>query len=403
VGQTISKSSMLGIIFGLGIVIVFIIVMLMLGQNNVAELSKPSDIAQQSAKVIYDKACATCHTTGMLNAPKLGDKTDWEPRIIKGEAILLQNAINGFNIMPPRGGAYLSDEDMQLVLQYMLSSIEFKTSPEVPLKDLKPKLSEAVTIEIPKVITQTPVAEAKSQPLKVTSPSASGKSVYDRVCMACHNTGILNAPKLGDKADWAARIEKGEATLIKNSINGFNTMPPRGGNFVNDADMQLAVQYMLASVGFETSPEPVKVVEITPNPVKPVEPKSEPIITKPKVLETTKEIPKAVTIPKMPEIPKEVIKTSKLVSSTPIATSPKQGKDIYDATCKSCHIVGIAGAPKVTEKKDWEQRLAKGEEILVQSAINGLNIMPPKGGNANLTDEEVKLAVQYMLKIIKVR
>ncbi|MFK5971023.1 MAG: c-type cytochrome [Candidatus Marithrix sp.] len=375
--QTNNKSSMLGIIFGLGIVVAFIVVLLIIGKNNVTESVEISDTSQHAGKVIYEKACVACHKTGVLNAPKLGNKIDWEKRIIKSEEVLLQNAANGFNTMPPRGGTFLSDTDLKLAVQYMLASIKPKTK------------SEPVEIKL-----------SISKPVKIVDQSA-GKAVYDRLCMACHNTGILHAPKLGNKDDWQARIEKGEDILVQNSIKGFNSMPPRGGSFVNDADMQLAVQYMLASVGFENSSpssEPVAKVVTTPK-------ISEPPIEQPKEVIKIDTLTEVVKVPKIiskPEIPKITKVIPKIVTdiSPVLAVSPKQGKDIYDMTCKSCHIVGIAGAPKIAEKKDWQQRIPKGEDVLVQNAIKGINIMPPKGGNSDLTDEEVKLAVQYMLKNI---
>ena len=160
---------------------------------------------------------------------------------------------------------------------------------------------------------------------------------------------------------------------------------------------------MLSSVGFETSSPSVESVKIA-------EAVTTTIINKPVIPAKPKETAKIVIKPKPPEIVKEVSKpvvkveapkvVADISTSSLVTTSPKQGKNIYDITCKSCHIVGIAGAPKITEKKDWIQRLPKGENVLIQNAINGINIMPPKGGNSKLTEDEVKLAVQYMLKII---
>ncbi|MBE9563183.1 MAG: cytochrome c5 family protein, partial [Proteobacteria bacterium] len=214
----------------------------------------------------------------------------------------------------------------------------------------------------------------------VDTNQKSGEQVYNRVCMACHNTGLLKAPKLGDKDDWVTRIEKGEAILLQNSINGFNAMPPRGGNFVDDADMKLALQYMLASVGVETLVS-VPVVKNTPAPVKQVA--TQPIIKIPA-------IPKVVSNPPISK-PK----------TASVAASSSKGKNVYDNTCKSCHVVGIAGAPRIAEKKDWETRILKDEAELIKNAINGFNIMPPKGGNVKLTNSEVRLAVEYMLEVIK--
>ena len=74
-----------------------------------------------------------------------------------------------------------------------------------------------------------------------------------------------------------------------------------------------------------------------------------------------------------------------------------QGGQVYEKACKLCHDMGVAGAPKLGDKAAWEPRLAKGMEVLYGSAINGLNAMPAKGGNAGLSDGEVKNSVAYMV------
>ena len=72
------------------------------------------------------------------------------------------------------------------------------------------------------------------------------------------------------------------------------------------------------------------------------------------------------------------------------------GKAVYEKTCKLCHSAGIAGAPKFGDTAEWEKRMAKGMATLEASAINGLGIMPAKGGNKKLSDDEVKAAVAYL-------
>ena len=69
---------------------------------------------------------------------------------------------------------------------------------------------------------------------------------------------------------------------------------------------------------------------------------------------------------------------------------------IYNATCAACHNVGVAGAPKLVAE-DWTERLTKGVDGLTASAINGIGIMPPKGGRGDLSDETIRAAVEYML------
>lgn len=79
--------------------------------------------------------------------------------------------------------------------------------------------------------------------------AADGKSVYDTTCVACHATGVANAPKLGDKAAWAPRVATGKDALVKSVVTGKGAMPPKAGNAgLAEADIKAAVDYMLSSV-----------------------------------------------------------------------------------------------------------------------------------------------------------
>lgn len=77
------------------------------------------------------------------------------------------------------------------------------------------------------------------------------------------------------------------------------------------------------------------------------------------------------------------------------------GKKTYDATCSVCHGTGVAGAPKFGDKAAWAPRLKTGIETLYASAIKGKAAMPAKGGNASLSDADVKAAVDYMAAAAK--
>lgn len=76
------------------------------------------------------------------------------------------------------------------------------------------------------------------------------------------------------------------------------------------------------------------------------------------------------------------------------------GKGVYDKACALCHVAGVAGAPKLTDKADWAPRIAQGKETLYKHAIEGYQgtkgMMPPKGGSSMLSDEQVKASVDYM-------
>lgn len=74
-----------------------------------------------------------------------------------------------------------------------------------------------------------------------------------------------------------------------------------------------------------------------------------------------------------------------------------KGEKIYTATCLACHGAGVLGAPKFGDKTAWQPRIATGNATLYTNALNGVKMMPPKGGNAMLKDDEVKAAVDYMV------
>ena len=69
---------------------------------------------------------------------------------------------------------------------------------------------------------------------------------------------------------------------------------------------------------------------------------------------------------------------------------------IIKANCAMCHAGGLMGAPKIGDVGLWAPRIAQGKEMLINNAIKGIRMMPAKGGNAKLTDEEVAAAVISM-------
>jgi cytochrome c5 len=79
------------------------------------------------------------------------------------------------------------------------------------------------------------------------------------------------------------------------------------------------------------------------------------------------------------------------------------GKATYDSTCSACHAAGLAGAPKAGDRAAWSARIkaAKGKAGLYASSLKGKGAMPAKGGNAALSDEAVKAAVDYLLATAK--
>jgi cytochrome c5 len=77
---------------------------------------------------------------------------------------------------------------------------------------------------------------------------------------------------------------------------------------------------------------------------------------------------------------------------------PQSAEDVVAQVCAGCHTPGVMGAPKIGAAGDWQSRMDGGLQQLVQNAITGIGAMPPKGGNPNLTDEQVREAVILMLQ-----
>jgi cytochrome c5 len=80
----------------------------------------------------------------------------------------------------------------------------------------------------------------------VASGPRSGKDIYSSNCMACHSSGALGAPKLGDAAAWTAHLEKGFDAMTANAISGINAMPARGTCATcSDEEIKQTVQYIV--------------------------------------------------------------------------------------------------------------------------------------------------------------
>lgn len=93
-----------------------------------------------------------------------------------------------------------------------------------------------------------PAAEAGGEQVAMAAGAEGvGKTIYSGACFACHDQGVLNAPKLGDKEAWGTRLEQGKETLYNSALQGKGTMPAKGGRAdLSDDDIKAAVDYMLS-------------------------------------------------------------------------------------------------------------------------------------------------------------
>lgn len=84
-----------------------------------------TQVSADAGEKLFGSVCTTCHTAGLMGAPKLADKADWAPRIAQGKDTLYKNAIVGYQgksgVMPARGGSQASDEEVKAAVDYMVS------------------------------------------------------------------------------------------------------------------------------------------------------------------------------------------------------------------------------------------------------------------------------------------
>lgn len=85
-------------------------------------------------------------------------------------------------------------------------------------------------------------------------------------------------------------------------------------------------------------------------------------------------------------------------ASEEASSEPRSGSEVYDSACAACHNSGAAGAPKMGDSDAWADRIDKGLDTLVDHAINGFNAMPAKGGCSSCSDEEIEVAVEYIVE-----
>jgi len=223
-----------------------------------------------------------------------------------------------------------------------------------------------------------------------------GKEIYDAVCASCHASGVLDSPKLGDKAAWEARAAGGLDALLANVTKGKGSMSAKGGDpSLTDAEIRAVVLYMTKESGLDLG----GAVEEKKEAPTAEAPKKEEAKTEKKV-EEKPAVAVAPTPTKAPESqPAPAVPAAPVVAAAPATPAPSiDGKKIYDSACFACHASGVAGSPKLGDKAAWAPRIATGMDALYNISLKGKGARPPKGGNMSLSDDKVKAAVDYMVE-----
>ncbi|MFY0587578.1 c-type cytochrome [Burkholderia pseudomallei] len=233
-----------------------------LAQVDIKDANAPH--VYKTGEEVYKAVCVTCHGTGAAGAPKFGDAAAWAPRIAAGYDEVLHLALTGKGAMPPRGGTNpddYSDYEIARAVVYMANQGGAKfAEPAQPAANAAPA-SGAAAASAPgasdaagnsqaaaamAAIAALPKAgEAPAAGANAESSASAGKALYESTCQACHATGVLNAPKFGNKADWAPRLKDSMDTVYNFALHGKGAMPPKGGSNASDADVKAAVDYMV--------------------------------------------------------------------------------------------------------------------------------------------------------------
>ena len=213
-------------------------------------------------------------------------------------------------------------------------------------------------------------------------PLQSGEAVYTAQCAACHDAGVVGAPKFGDAGAWAARIGQGYDALLTSALKGKGAMAAQGGGAFSDVEIGRAVVHMANAGGAKFA-----------EPAAPAAEGEAPAAATPPA-EAAAAAPAAVAEP----APAEAVVAAAPVAATTVAAGA--GEALYQQACSVCHVAGVAGAPKFGDKAAWAARVGTGVDGLTASVIKGKGAMPPKGGST-ASDADIMAAVTYMLDAVK--
>ncbi|MGE6918034.1 c-type cytochrome [Achromobacter kerstersii] len=224
-----------------------------------------------------------------------------------------------------------------------------------------------------------------------------GEQVFAAVCTACHTAGVAGAPKMGDNAAWAPFIKSGYDTMLNVALHGKGGMPAKGGNpTLSDYEVARAVVYMANKSG-ASLPEPAAPAEegakkeADAAPAAAAAAAAAPAAAAPAAAAPTAAAPAAAA----PAAPAPAAAPQQAAAVNPA------GEKLYKSVCFACHATGVANAPKFGDKAAWDPYIKTGMDAMVKVAMQGKPPMPPKGGAANASEDDIRAAVQYMVDAAK--
>lgn len=245
--------------------------------------------------------------------------------------------------------------------------------------------TEAVTKRI------APVAGFELVDANAPKVFKTGEQVFQAVCTACHTAGVAGAPKVGDNAAWAPFIKSGFDAMMNVALHGKGGMPAKGGNpTLSDFEVARAVVYMANKSG-GSLPEPAAPAEEGAKKEADAAPAA-PAAAAPAAAAPAAAAPAAAAPAPAP--------AAAPAPQQAAAVNPA-GEKLYKSVCFACHATGVANAPKFGDKAAWDPYIKTGMDAMVKVAMQGKPPMPPKGGAANASEDDIRAAVQYMVDAAK--
>jgi cytochrome c5 len=218
----------------------------------------------KSGEEVFKAQCTTCHTPGVAGAPKFGDTAAWAPRIRTGFDTLVQSALKGKGAMPPQAGGDFDETEIARGVVYLANAAGAKfAEPKAPTAAstaAAPASAAVQTAAAPAPAATSAATNAAPAPAAAAPPApapgaagaapqaasgGSGEALYKQACFVCHAAGVAGAPKLGDKAAWAPRLQQGVPALVQSAMKGKGAMPPKGGSNASEQELRAAVEYMV--------------------------------------------------------------------------------------------------------------------------------------------------------------
>ena len=171
---------------------------------------------------------------------------------------ITETITNGRSSQMPAWGHFLDKDKLHLMTAYVWG-LSNKDGKKAPAKKAEPAqaapAAEASAPAADSAASAAPALDAKAAPAAEAKPEEAsakvdGKAVFEANCKTCHGGLIPGAPVVGKKEDWAPRIKQGKDTLHKHAIEGFNSMPAKGGNgSLSDDEVKAAVDFMANESG----------------------------------------------------------------------------------------------------------------------------------------------------------